>query len=70
MYKLHEIPRGSRIKAETSNESGKLGDFLTFHHLDGMYSYCTVEGKPEEVVHMVANQELVKVEDYYELVRG
>ena len=65
--KLYEIPKESRIKAETSNKEGKLGDFIIFHHLDGMYSYCSVEGKPEKICHLSANQELKKVDDYYEL---
>jgi hypothetical protein len=65
--KLYEIPQGGRIKAETSNEKGKLGDYIIFHKLDGMYSYCTVEGKPEEVCHLSASQELTKNGDYYEL---
>ena len=66
--KLYDIPEGSRIKAETSNEDGKLGDYITFHHLDGAYSYCTVEGK-KDVVHLSANQELTLHEQgSYELV--
>jgi len=65
--KLYEIPRGSRIKAETSNESGKLGDYIIFHKLDGAYSYCTVEGRPGEVCHLSANQDLKLNGDYYEL---
>lgn len=66
--KLYEIPRESRIKAETSDENGKLGDFIIFHHLDGMYSYCTVEGMPEKVCHLAATQELKLLEEgYYEL---
>jgi hypothetical protein len=66
--KLHEIPKGSRIKAETSNEKGKLGDFIVFHHLDGMYSYCTVEGTTK-ACHLHVNQELtLSDEGYYELV--
>jgi len=65
--KLYEIPKGSRIKAETNNETGKVGDFIIFHRLDGMYSYCTIEGTTE-VCHLGANQELKKTEDYYELV--
>jgi hypothetical protein len=67
--KLYEIPRGSRIKAETSNDEGKLGDYIIFHHLDGAYSYCTVEEKPDKVCHLSANQELELSEDgsYYEL---
>ena len=66
--KLYEIPQGSRIKAETTNDAGKLGDYVIFHHLDGMYSYCTVEGT-DEVCHLSANQELkLSNEGYYELV--
>jgi hypothetical protein len=65
--KLYEIPKGSRIKAETTNDSGKIGDFIIFHHLDGAFSYCTVEGT-EDVCHLSANQELtLSDEGYYEL---
>lgn len=66
--KLYEIPKGSRIKAETSDENGKLGDFIIFDHIDGMYSYCWTEGKPEKICHLGASTELKKVDDYYELV--
>ena len=65
--KLYEIPKESRIKAETTNDKGEvLGDFIIFHHLDGMYSYCTVEGAGE-VCHLNASQELTKNGDFYEL---
>lgn len=67
--KLYEIPQGSRIKAETFNTDTdtKIGDFITFHKLDGAYSYCTVEGT-EDVCHLSANQELkLSDEGYYEL---
>lgn len=67
--KLYDIPKGSRIKVETANDKGeKLGDFIIFHHLDGMYSYCTVEGT-EEAVHLGASTELKLSEegDYYEI---
>jgi len=65
--KLYDIPRGSRIKAETSNDKGKIGDFILFHRLDGAFSFCTVEGT-DEVCHLSASQEL-KLSDvgYYEL---
>ena len=67
--KLYDIPRESRIKAETSNDSGKLGDYIIFHRLDGAFSYCTVEGKPEEVCHLSGDQELTLLEDgSYDLV--
>lgn len=67
--KLHEIPQGSRIKAETTNEDGtKAGDYITFHYLDGAFSYCTVEAT-EDVVHLSVNQELRLLDEgYYELV--
>ena len=66
--KLYEILEGSRIKAETTNEHGKLGDFIIFHRIDGRYSFCTVEGT-ENVCHLSATQELALSEDgnYYEL---
>lgn len=69
--KLYELPRdkGIRIKTETSNDKGKLGDFIIFHHIDGMFSYCTIENT-DEVCHLSASTELKKSEngDYYELV--
>ena len=64
--KLSTIPQESRIKAETRDEKGnKLGDYVIFHNLDGAFSYCTVEGKPTEVVHLSANQELIFTKDGY-----
>lgn len=72
MPKLYELPRdrGLRIKAETTNGEGKkVGDFIIFHHLDGMYSYCTIEGT-NDVVHLSASTPLKfnKKEDCYEIV--
>ena len=64
--KLYEIEKGSRIKAETSNDKGKLGDFIIFNHLDGAFSHCTIEGT-EKACHLSVNQELIKTGDYYEL---
>lgn len=60
---LHEIPRGSKI--EVTLTSGKKC-FITFMHLDGMYSYCTLDdGDPDNVVHLSRFTPLDKVEDYY-----
>ena len=42
--KLHEVPNNTWI---TLN-----GEKLLFHHIDGMYSYCTTEDN--RVVHLVA----------------
>ena len=66
--KLYNIPKNSRIKAEIKENGKKLSDFIIFHKLDGMYSYCTVEGMEDKVCHLQATQELKKVDDYYELV--
>lgn len=59
--KLHEIPQESKIKCDVSDGS----KFIIFHHIDGMYSYCTTE--KGGVAHLGAMQELVKVDDHYEL---
>lgn len=40
--KLYEVPRHSRIRLKDGRE-------LDFHHIDGMYSYCTDEGKPAHI---------------------
>lgn len=69
--KLYEIPRESKIKANCSNAKGKLiGDTITFHHTDGIYSYCTIDGvkPPNNVCHLSVMQELKLVGDFYELV--
>ena len=54
--KLHQVPRGSIIKCKVKNEGkGSTPAEVKFHHLDGMYSYCTIV-KPkrleDEVVHL------------------
>lgn len=67
VLRLYDIPRFSRIKAETHDDHGnKLGDFIIFHKLDGAYSYCTIEGT-DTPCHLGAFQPLKKVGDYYEL---
>ena len=43
--KLYEAPRNVLIKTENDT-------ILKFHHVDGMYSYCTTESG--EVVHLAA----------------
>lgn len=69
--KLYDIPQGSKIKAECHNSKGeKIGDWITFDHLDGMYSYCTVDGAPDgehNVVHLSGGTPLKKVGDHYEI---
>lgn len=56
--KLHDCPRNSLIRAISDIQVPPAGgsiqeqEILKFHHLDGMYSYCT--NKAGEVVHLVA----------------
>ncbi len=59
---LYDIPRESKIICETSDGSA----YIMFHHLDGIYSYCTTE--KGGVVHLSVHQPLKKIEDnIYEL---
>ncbi len=71
--KLYDIPRESKIKVECLDKKGKkIGDWITFHHLDGMYSLCTIDGQKEpKYVHLSASTPLRKVKDgkvvFYEI---
>jgi hypothetical protein len=54
--KLYEAPRYSTIKLED-------GTVLDFHHIDGMYSYCTdSEGR----AHHIAAWANVEIVSHYE----
>jgi hypothetical protein len=53
--KLYEVPKYSRIRVG--------GNALDFHHIDGMYSYCTdSNGK----VHHIAAWADVEIVHHYE----
>ena len=56
--KLYEIPRESKVKIEDI--------LLTFHRLDGAYSYCTTD--KGEVVHLSASTPLEKDGDIYKVI--
>ncbi len=58
---LYDIERGSKILCEASDGS----TFVTFGHLDGMYSYCTTE--KGAVVHLSVSTRLVREGDAYRL---
>lgn len=62
MKKLYEIPRGSKIKLYAPNGDSEIA---TFHHLDGMYSYCTLEGGHGGTIHLSALTPLSDAGDYY-----
>jgi hypothetical protein len=61
--KLYEIPKGSRIK--TTLTSGKEA-IINFFHIDGMYSYCTIDdGDADNVIHLSAMTPLKKEGEFY-----
>lgn len=64
--KLLDIPRESKIKVLVNGEDATL----TFHHLDGMYSFCTVDGKEEDnVVNLSCGTPLKLIsEGLYEII--
>jgi len=64
-YKLHEIPRESKIYGyEVSGEDNPV---IVYDHLDGMYSVCYIEGNLEKIVHLSASTPLVKYRDGFKL---
>lgn len=60
--KLYDIPKGSKLKVATNRGE----EVVTFHHIDGAYSYITAEDG--EVMHLGASQEMKKEGDYYVIV--
>ena len=71
IVKLYVLPRDKnvKIKAECRNEENQLiGDIITFHNTDGMYSYCTVDGVEGDkaVVHLRVDTPLIKKGEFYE----
>ena len=57
--KLYDIKKGSKIKCEASDGS----TFLTFDHIDGMYSYCVTE--KGGIVHLHACTPLKRKGKFY-----
>lgn len=63
--KLYDLPRDAGIKIDYADLK------LEFHHLDGMYSYCTLlEGKSKgEPFHLSASAPLREIErNHYEVI--
>lgn len=60
MKKLYELERNTKIDVThlglTYLSDGKILTELTFHRIDGMYSYCTDE--KGNVIHLKANTEV------------
>lgn len=57
--KLYDLEKGAKILADLSDGS----QYVTFDHLDGMYSYCVSE--KGGVFHLAAHTPLKKEGDYY-----
>lgn len=49
---IKDLPRNTKIRVLADPD----GQIITFHNMDGMYSYCTTEDN--EVVHLAAWQEV------------
>lgn len=55
--KLFELKKGDKIIVD--------GVTVTFYHVDGMYSYCTLENG--DVVHLSVLTPVKKINDVYEI---
>lgn len=67
LYQL-ERDKGVKLKLPLSLNGGDEKDeFVTFHHTDGLYSFCTVDSLPKgkNVVHLGVMTKLKPEGDYY-----
>lgn len=70
--KLFNLPQrvegGIKIHGFRSELEGSEEQTLRFHHLDGMYSYCTIDGHDDHIVHLSASTPLVELgNDEYQI---
>lgn len=67
--RLYDVPEGSKLKVMvTGIKDGKYVEkeqIVTFHHIDGMYSYITTDDG--ETLHLAAITPMKKVGDYYQI---
>lgn len=61
--KLYELPENQNIKLYIDDQ------VVIFGHIDGMYSYCWLEGSKDKIVHIHACAEFEKYEDGYKFVK-
>lgn len=54
--KLYEVPRDTKVRSDDVLK----GEPFNFHHIDGMYSYCT--NNAGDVFHLAAWAEVEIVE--------
>ena len=52
--KLYDVPRNTRVLVD--------GEVVNFHHIDGMYSYCTTDSG--DVVHLAAWTDVEVVDEF------
>jgi hypothetical protein len=62
--KLYNLPNNSKIYCEASDGSS----YVLFHHVDGMYSYCTTE--KGGVAHLSSIEDVEPYQDGYKLTGG
>lgn len=64
--KLYDVPRNSRIRLLGDTLSSDME--LNFHHIDGMYSYCTDDDG--NVMHLAAWTEIELVKQEKSAIRA
>lgn len=65
--KLYELPQRNGIKLYGLEPNGDKDGVVIFDHVDGMYSYCWIEGQEDAIVHLNASTELTEHKDGYKL---
>ncbi len=74
--KIHELPRNTKLRVRATIVPNLEQEYeATFHHLDGMYSYCTLDNHPnlpphEATFHLHYSQEMVEVNGRWELTKS
>lgn len=64
--KLYDIPDGSKLRVFVNGSKDKSN--ATFHHIDGMYSLCSIDGmKGDNYFHLSASTPMKLVEGFYEI---
>ena len=68
ILRLYELPPRPEKPIKIYGLSGKGGPVtVLYHHIDGMYSFCTIDTDDGPVVHLSASTPLVKHEDGYKI---
>lgn len=62
---LHELPRDDEVGTKIYCEASDGSEYVLFHHVDGMYSYCKTE--KGATVHLSVMTSLEPFEDGYKI---